>query len=421
MGSGKAWVELLVLTAVLVVGFAFRVPGVGFLAVPLAFHLVCGLASSVGSGPGDLQAERKLSASRVWEGEAVEVEVRAVHSGPRLELVRVRDGPYLGLEVEQGEREAWRRGKAGEEVVLRYKVRCRRGLYRLEVLHVEAWDVLGYGRKVVKVPCSRVLTVLPRYERLGGITIAPRRTLVTHGTARSRRGGTGVEFFGVREYRPGDELRRLNWKALARLGEAVVVEYEEERAADVVVVLDVRARAYRVAQAPELLDYAVRGAAALTQFFISQGHRVGLLMYGAYLDWVAPGYGRRHGDRLLRELARARLGTSEAFAELGRLPAQLLRPGSQMALVSPLLPGDEQDLGALVARGYKVLVLVPDRLPLEARAAGQGRFAELAWKIMALERDVSFRRLYTTGVRPLIWDVRYPLAPQARAAWKRMR
>ncbi len=421
MGGRKVWVELTLLALLLFVGLGFRVGGLGFLALPLAVHVVLGLFSATVEGPPRLRAERRLSATRAWEGDSVEVEVRVYNEGPRLEMAGLRDGPYPGLELTEGRSELWQGLDPGQEAVLQYKVHVKRGLYALGSLQVLTTDLLGYNWRVHAVPCPGSLAVLPRYERLGGLAIGPRRTLVTHGTARSRRGGVGVEFFGVRDYQPGDELRRLHWKALARRDQPAVIEFEEERAADVAVVLDVREKAYRMFRGEELLDYSVRGAAALAQYFLSQGHRVGLLMYGAYLDWVVPGYGRRHGERLLRELARAQLGTSEAFAELRRLPTQLLPAGSQLALVSPLLPGDEDDLGALVARGYRVMVLIPDPLALEVQEAGQGREAEIAWRIMTLERWATLRRLYTTGVRPLVWDLRYPLAPQAKAAWRRGR
>jgi len=120
---------------------------------------------------------------------------------------------------------------------------------------------------------------------------------------------------------------------------------------------------------------------------------VGLLLYGAYVDWVYPGSGRRHGERLLRELARARLGTSEVFAELTRIPTRLLRPGSQVALVSPLLPGDAEDLGILTARGYQVMVLVPDPTTVPAPSLG-GPEVEIARRILQLERQAIVVRLH---------------------------
>ncbi len=420
MDVGKAQAEFVLVALLLGVGIGLRLPAVAFLALPLAVHLLGGFVLASADRPPRLQATRTVSASRVWEGETVEVTVEVANRGRRVELLHVRDPVPRGVEVLEGGGEVLADLAPGAALTLAYTARVRRGVYELPSVWVQARDFLGYVGWSAEVPCPAGLTVLPRYERLGGITLSPRRTLPQAGTARSRRGGAGVEFFGAREYRPGDEIRRINWKATARTGELVVTEYEEERAADVVVVLDVRAAAYRGVDPLELLDHSARGAATVVQGLLAQGNRVGLLLYGAYLDWVYPGYGRRHGERLLRQIARARPGHSEVFAELRNIPTRLLAPGSQVVVVSPLLPGDEEDLGALVARGYRVLVLVPDVTTMEREHLGTGPEVEMAARILALERWALVGRLYAARVRPLLWDVRYPLAPQARAAWRRL-
>lgn len=67
------------------------------------------------------------------------------------------------------------------------------------------------------------------------------------------------------------------------------------------------------------------------------------------------------------------------------------------------------------------MVLVPDVTTMERESLGEGPDVELAARILALERRALLSRLYAARVRPLVWDVRYPLAPQARAAWRRVR
>ncbi|MCR4392584.1 MAG: DUF58 domain-containing protein [Candidatus Acetothermia bacterium] len=421
MGGRKTTAELSLLFLLLLLGLGLRHPGVVLLAVPVAVHLTFGLSLSYAERHPRLRASRTVSANRLLEGDSLRIEVVLENMGLALEAVTVEDGPYPGWEVLDGAETAIGPLPAEGRLVLGYTARPRRGLYPLSSIRVQVRDLLGYVLWEGEVACPAPVAVLPRCERLTGVAIAPRRTLVAAGTARARRGGTGTEFFGAREYLPGDDVRRINWKAYARLGGLVINQFEEERAADVVVVLDVRADAYLVPNAVDLLDHAVRAAGALCQFFLGQGHRVGLLLYGRYLDWVFPGYGRLHGERLLRELARAELGTTEIFSELGHLPTRLLRAGSQVVLVSPLVPGDEEELGRLQARGYRVMVLVPDPLAFEQAQLEEGPEVELSGRILALERWVMWQKLVSAGIRPLVWDVRCPLAPQAKAHWRRAR
>lgn len=421
MDVRKARAELILIALLLAVGIASRTPNLAFVALPLAVHLLGGFALASADRRPRLQAARTLTSGRVWEGDAVGVSVEVRNSGRRVELLHVHDPPVAGMELCAGSREMVVDLRPGESFTLAYAARVRRGVYPLPAVRVEVQDLLGYVAWPEEIPCPATLAALPRHERLRGIAIAPRRTLPQAGTARSRRGGAGIEFFGGREYLPGDEIRRVNWKATARTGDLVVTEFEEERAADVAVVLDVRDAAYRGERPLDLLDHAVRGAATLAQGFLAQGNRVGLLMYGAYLDWVYPGYGRRHGERLLRHLARARPGRSEVFAALRGIPTRILPSGSQVVVVSPLLPGDEEDLGVLVARGYRVMVLVPDLATMEREHLGSSPEVELAARILSLERWATVQRLHAARVRPLVWDVRSPLAPQAQVAWRRLR
>lgn len=417
-GRRKALWELVLLVLLLGTGLFLRRRELVLLAIPLAVHLVAGLALAPPQWRPRLEVTRVLSATRLVEGEELEVSLTVENWGRLLELVSVVDPVPRGWQLLEGEPKAVRRLQPGEGFTLSYRVRPRRGLYRLERVRLEVRDLLGFTVWQGELPCPAELAVLPLGERLRGLTIRPPRTLVAAGTAPARTGGGGVEFFGTREYLPGDEVRRINWKALARRDRLAVNLYQEERAAEVMLVLDVRASAYGEER---LLDYGVRAAASLVHFLLQEGHRVGLLLYGRHLAWELPGLGRRHRERLLRLLAQARLGTSAVFTQLTYLPTRFFPAGSQIVLVSPLLPGDEEWIGRAHARGYAVLVIVPDpgsfyRLTVLPRPE-----VDLAARLLSLERRVMLRRLLRAGVRVVEWDVRAPLAPRLAAAATRWR
>ncbi len=418
MTAAKTRTEFTLVLLLLAAGFGFLQSGLVLLAVMLVAHLAIGLYLAQPQGDPLLRASRRLSAATLLEGDRLEVQVEVENLGPGLEVVALDDAPPSGLLLEEGETSLTAPLPSRAKLDLRYAVRVRRGRYRMPAVHVVVRDLLGYLTWQGEVACPATLTVLPRSKPVPGIAIHPRRTLVVPGTARARRGGSGTEWFGTRQYQPGDPIRRIHWKAMARWGKLAIVEFEEERAADVAVVLDVRRHAYPAESALDLLDDAARAAASLCDAFLFAGHRVGLLLYGTYLDRVFPGYGRRHALRLRHELARARLGTSAVFDRLGRLPARFLRPGSQVALVSPLVPGDEEDLGRLAACGYQVMVLLLE--PPPRRSGGERPELALASRLLALERRAMVRRLRLAGVRPLAWNTRHPLAPQVRADWRRV-
>lgn len=413
-GGRKVGAESALLALVLAAGLMLASPGVLLLVLPLAVHITLGLL--LAKGPPELRARRHLSSHRIHEGESVEVELVVENSGERLDLVLIDEGHAFTEHTIEGSTSRAEQLPKGGSLLLSYIARPRRGFYPLERVRVCVRDLLGFTTWEGDLPSPAPLWVLPRYERLARLGLSPRRTLSIPGTARSRRGGVGVQFFATRPYIPGDDLRRLNWKALARRDQAVVNLYEEERAAEVTVVLDGRERVYHDPGGRELFEQAVRACAALCDSVIRDGHRTGLLLYGERLEWVFPGCGRAHRERLLQGLAKAKLGFSEAFADLGNLPARLFPNGSSIIVVSPLTPGDEQALGMLRARGYDVLALVPvPSLPAKIERTPVG----LASRLLSLERELMLRTLYAAGVRVAVWDVNYPLAPLVQAVWRR--
>ncbi|MGQ9478163.1 MAG: DUF58 domain-containing protein [Candidatus Bipolaricaulia bacterium] len=416
-GARKVGVEFGLLALILAAGLILANPGVLLLALPFAVHIMFGLILAEKNALPRLRAERHLSSRRIYEDDSVEVKLAVENQGEGLELALVTEE---GLPAEHVEGPTSLIGQLpkGGSLSLSYLAWPRRGFYPLEGVHLRVRDLLGFVSWEGELPCPTPLWVLPHYERLVELELSPRRTLSASGRARSRRGGVGVQFFATRPYIPGDDLRRLNWKALARRDQPVVNLYEEERAAEVTVVLDGRERVYRDLGGQELFEQAVRACAALCDSVIQEGHRTGLLLYGERLEWVFPGYGRAHRERLLQGLARAEMGFSEVFAELENLPARLFPSGSSLIIVSPLALGDEQTIGALRARGYDVLVLVlAPSLPKETGRTPIG----LASRLAGLERELMLRVLYAAGVRLAVWDANRPLAPLVRAAWGRGR
>jgi len=103
------------------------------------------------------------------------------------------------------------------------------GLYRLDGLGAEVKGVLGLTEAAAKLPIDLEVKAYPRV--LPWIVEAARflRTgTAGPGEATGRRRGMGTEYFGTREYYPGDPLKQIEWKATARLSKLMVKEYLEE-------------------------------------------------------------------------------------------------------------------------------------------------------------------------------------------------
>jgi len=219
-----------------------------------------------------------------------------------------------------------------------------------------------------------------------------------------------VEFYGVREYQSGDPLRWINWRASARHYRALFTnEFEQERIADVGLILDARQRHDIRSKEGSLLEHAIQATASLAEIFLRDGNRVGLLIYGWFLDWTFPGYGKVQRERILRALSRARTGDSIVFETLDYLPVRFFPARSQIVVISPLCRDDLAILIRLKARGYEVLVVSPDPVSFEAKSLAPQPGVALATRIARLERTLLLRKLRRAGIRIVDWRVDKPL------------
>lgn len=367
-----------------------------------------------------LQATRTLSTAHATPGQPVVVRLAITNEGAPIETLLIEDRIPPSLTVVGGQTRMLAPLATGSTVVLEYTVAGPRGSYHFAEVQLMAGDLLGIATRPSTLMAPGQLFVLPEVIRLRRAEIRPRRTRIYAGQIAARQGGPGVEFFGVREYQPGDSARWINARASARHPHTLFVnEFEQERAADVGMILDVRQRSDVVTAAGRLLEYGILAAAALADVFLARGNRVGLLMYGGGLDWTFPGYGKVQRERILRALARAEPGESMVFEDLSELPTRLFPARSQLVLISPLVEDDLAVLRRLRARGYRLLVISPDPIAFERAAFRAGRAVELATRIATLERELLLRRLRQAGIQVVNWRVETPFAQVAHAALSR--
>ncbi len=360
----------------------------------------------------DLVVARSFSTSRLEEGEKVRVTVAVENRGEAVPLLGVVERIPNAVGAVEGERGFLGPMSCGARRDFSYTLTAApRGAYRFVGLDVTTWDRLVLSPRRAFARVEGELLVRPRIEAFEEIVIRPRRTRGYAGMVKANRGGSGLDFYGCRAYVSGDEVRRINWRAYGRGGELVVNEYEREQIADVTVILDARERAHTQVGSEGTFLHAVRAAASLAAHFLSRGNGVGLLIYGDFLNWTLPGYGRIQKERILDALARARPGGKAVFEDLYFIPTRLFPPQSQLVLVSPLVGEEDIEVvGVLRARGYEVLLVRPDLLPYELARARRDPGHDLARRILTVRQGLLLSALSRLRVAVVNWDVTQPLS-----------
>jgi uncharacterized protein (DUF58 family) len=175
---------------------------------------------------------------------------------------------------------------AGEPLVVETSLTTTRwGVVRLPGLLIRAHDELGFFRFEGSVDQGRIMRVYPRPETLRKASSAL-ETQIFGGNELSRAAGDGTEFADTRPYVAGDRPRRINWRLSTRTGALHINEMHPERNSDVIIFLDLFTDVRNGGEGT--LDYAVRAATSLAEYYLARRDRVGVIGFGGVLRWLLP-------------------------------------------------------------------------------------------------------------------------------------
>lgn len=253
-------------------------------------------------GARDVSVERDCD-PRLSLGAENAVRIRARNLSGKNARLLVRDDYPPAFTANQAHVELFVPG--GAEAEARYKVTPHRGGdERFLDLHVESRGPLGLARRAFTVAAPFAVKVYPNLLGVERMKLfARRRQLSLLGMHRVRRRGTGGEFEKLRPYAPGDEFRRINWKATARRSRPVTADYETEKSQSVLLLLDAGRRMAPWVCGLTKLDYAVNAALMLSYVASQNDELVGLVVFSHELrTFLAPRKGRLQHRRVLERL-----------------------------------------------------------------------------------------------------------------------
>jgi uncharacterized protein (DUF58 family) len=373
--------------------------------VALAAPFVLALVAAVAGREPQVSVRLSLDRERALEGDEVTATIELASAGgvERLDLLlplpqelRAEDGTARGLHLH-----------ADEERTLELTLHCERwGAFAVGPVLLRARDVLGLRSWEHTVGAAQALRVYPSEETLRSL-VPPLETQVFAGNQVSRARGEGIEFADLREWQPGDRVRRVNWRATALRGSLWVNEQYPERNTDVVLFLDTFAEAR--AHGRSTNDRAVRAAATLAHGYLLRKDRVGLVGFGGVLSWLLPESGTRQLYAIIDTLLTSDIVQSYALRGVEVLPPRTLPPKALVLAITPLL--DDRTAAALLdlrARGYDLIVV--EVSPLELFEPGAAASDELAHRLWRLSREALRWRYEQVGVPVATWREGVPLA-----------
>jgi uncharacterized protein (DUF58 family) len=225
------------------------------------------------------------------------------------------------------------------------------------------------------------------------------------GQHHSRRPGEGGELAGVREFAPGDRLRRIDWRVTLRTRRVHVVATLSDRDAEVVLLVDVLHEAGESAGtggAASVLDTTVRAAAGIAEHYLHRGDRVSMLEYGFRARRLRPATGRRQYLTVLEWLLDVRPSGGAYEPSAGAFGTHLLSANALVIVLTPLIDQRSAAMVAGLARSGRFVVAV-DTLPPDVRPHRPGQWGHLSYRLWQMSRENVIGQLREHGVPVVAW------------------
>jgi len=231
----------------------------------------------------------------------------------------------------------------------------RRGGFKLGPTRLVSGDPFGLFRTERVFPAEHSLVVLPMIYEIGSF-VSPPGLLPGGQVIRSKALDVTPHASGVREYVPGDPMKRIHWPTTARRGQLIVKEFEQDPQAEVWFFLDAQRDIHAEKQhaypemysdgwvldrrpkyelPPSTLEYAISTTASLAHYYLDQRRAVGLVTASQHFRVIPAERSERQESKILETLAFIEAESDLSIAGLTAAQAGQLPQGSSAILVTP--------------------------------------------------------------------------------------
>jgi len=171
-----------------------------------------------------------------------------------------------------------------------YRVKpIERGEVKFEQVQIRVFSVLGLWKKNINLPLVSEVRNYPNFASVMKYSLlATDQRLNQMGILKKRRRGEGVDFHQLREYRDGDSLRQVDWKATARTRKIISRDYQEERDQQVIFMIDCGRRMLAHDDQLSHFDHTLNAILLLSHVALRQGDAVGLMTFSGHERWIPP-------------------------------------------------------------------------------------------------------------------------------------
>ena len=230
-----------------------------------------------------------------------------------------------------------------------------RGEYGFAGCQLRLHSSLRFWTQTRTAPCAQRVRVYPNFAPLAKLAmVGLEQASRVVGAHLKRRRGEGTEFQQLREYRVGDSMRQIDWKASQRARKLISRDYQDERNQQIILLLDTGRRMLAHDGVLSHFDHVLNASLMVAYIALRQGDAVGLMAHGGPARYAAPVRGLACIDTLLNtvfDLAPEPVATDYLAAAASLSMRQRRR--SLVLLITNARDEDIQDLSAAVRQLQK--------------------------------------------------------------------
>lgn len=413
----------LIIFGLLIVALITRNGDIAWMMLPFLSYLGAGILQTPVLEKVRLSATRTLEQNQSNGVVSVDVTLTIQNQAAETVCLFIDEKVQAGMKITDGELSQWAALQLGESAELKYTFTAARGNFSWDSIRTVVSDPLSLIETEILLPASAMIQIRPQIKKFKAISFRPNSTLHSPGSIPARLGGSGTNFYGVREYQPGDSLRRLDWRLTARHPRKFFTkEFEQEEIAEIGLLLDSRQCNELKVGEESLFETCVGATASLAEMFLHQGHRASLLVFGETMSNVFPGYGKTQLHRIMSCLSKVKVEKeSHALASLDFSPIRIFPSHALIIIISSITSADRPLFLRLRAYGYQALLISPDPIDFAYPTFVNDTTNRLAVRAARLERRLRLNDIAQLQIPVIDWQISQPLFPLVRAALTRSR
>jgi uncharacterized protein (DUF58 family) len=408
----------LIILSLLIVAMITQSGDIAWMAIPFMAYLGAGILQSPAVEKMRLSARRTTEKKKSNDGTFVEMSLCIQNQSVETLCVSISETIQAGMKIREGELSRLAALRAGESTELKYSFSATRGNFSWDSIRAVVGDPFNLVRTEMQLPAIATVQIRPQIKKIKTIPFRPHDTLHSPGSIPARLGGSGTDFFGIREYHPGDSLRWLDWRLTARHPRKFFTkEFEQEEIAEIGLILDARRRTNFEIGERSLFKSSIEATASLAEMFLHQGHRVSLLVFGETIISAFPGYGKQQLHRILDRLSKVTIGKEyRSSVDLDFVPLRIFPNHALIVVISPLTSNDRSFFLRLCASGYQALLISPDPVSfaIPTTAPDPDNDNSLAIRATRIERSIRLNNISQLHIPVIDWQVNNSLFPLVR-------